>query len=121
MLYIYIFSLNITEQDYICRFNNAEAFRDCPIKEICTMRSQNLETFEFKPNTTKTEYFENWFVMHDLMCKSKSSYEGAVNYFFIGYVFGIIFLQLPHQYGRKSVLIVFLAFSILGTALMVFG
>ena len=54
------------------------------------------------PDKEDAEYFDNWYLSLNLICKDKSQSSIIGSSYFIGYFLGSIFFFMPDMFGRKG-------------------
>ena len=63
---------------------------------------------------------DNWILQLDLYCESSFIIGLFGSVFFIGMLFGSIFIKLSDKYGRKKILLIIAVINLICTALMIF-
>jgi len=105
----------------LCRDGPDASFTVCTKDYICEKRELGAALFEYKPNTHSEEYFDNWFIDLDLMCKTTGEINQVASMFFIGYGIGVLLFFLPDKIGRKGTMKFILPAHIMASFVSVFG
>ena len=95
---------------FLCRDNSSQDFAKCNFQEEKFCSKDKNSSFEYIKD--KSNSLDNWSYEFDLYCSNKSYIVLIGSGFFIGAIFGCVFITpLPDKYGRKIVLKVFLSIS----------
>ena len=104
------FSYLTKQPKFLCRENSNHNFTKCEFDEEKFCNKKQYPEFEFIKD--KSNSLDNWSYHFDLYCSNKSYIVLIGSGFFIGAIFGCIFITpLPDKYGRKIVLKICLSIS----------
>ena len=106
------FSYLTKQPQFLCRENSAQNFTKCVYDENKFCKNNKNSEFEYIKD--KSNSLDNWSYSFDLYCSNKKYIVLIGSGFFIGAIFGCIFITpLPDKYGRKIVLQTCLSISCL--------
>ena len=106
------FSYLTKQPQFLCRDNSLLNFTKCDFEEEKFCNKNKYPEFEYKKD--KLNSLDNWSYHFNLYCSNKGYIVLIGSGFFIGAIFGCIFITpLPDKYGRKIVLQICLSISCL--------
>lgn len=92
-------------------------WRKCSKQDICEHKvfgKNNLRASMIRPNTTDTEYLDNWVQKLDLLCESKERLGLLGSAYFVGILTAMIIIpQLSDFYGRKNIFVITLTITLM--------
>lgn len=94
------------------RLSSSDDFKLGSTDLICTYKKAGFHSLEYRAITTQPGYFENWWMTYDLICEDQAKIKEVVGFQFLGFIFGLPFIIMPDQIGRKKSMIVALAVSV---------
>ena len=104
------FSYMTKQPQFLCKENTEENFTKCNFDEEKFCNKKKYPLFEYIKD--KSNSLDNWSYSFDLYCSNKRYIVFIGSGFFIGAIFGCIFITpLPDKYGRKIVLQICLSIS----------
>ena len=104
------FSYLTKQPQFLCRDIPSQNFSKCDFQEDKFCSEEKTNSFEYIKD--KSNSLDNWSYNFDLYCSNKKYIVLIGSGFFIGAIFGCIFITpLPDKYGRKIVMKIFLTIS----------
>ena len=104
------FSYLTKQPQFLCRDIPSQNFSKCDFQEDKFCSEDKTTSFEYIKD--KSNSLDNWSYNFDLYCSNKKYIVLIGSGFFIGAIFGCIFITpLPDKYGRKIVMKIFLTIS----------
>jgi MFS family permease len=99
--------------DYTCLNSTNNTFHKCSVEEYCDISNNRILNPNFK--------IKNWETDFQISCKNSIYYGLLASTYFLGILFGFIFVSnCSNKYGRKKVLVFFLYFYLIISLMMNF-